>query len=159
VKTQRSLVLPWGVGLVLLAGIALVACRTTPQAAEPGAHAAGAGDAAAAPAAGLKLAVVYFDFDSAVLRPDARAAIRKNAEEIRGASAEVITLEGYTDERGSAEYNLALGERRGEAVRGYLIDLGIPATRMQVVSFGMAKPAVVGHDESAWKWNRRVESH
>ena len=157
-KTHRWLGAQLALGFAVLAGLALAACRTTPEAAGPEVHAAGEG-AAAAPVAGPKLAVVYFDFDSAALRPDARAAIRKNAEEIRGAAVEVITLEGYTDERGSAEYNLALGERRAEAVRGYLIDLGIPASRMQVVSFGMAKPAVAGHDESAWKWNRRVESH
>ncbi len=68
-----------------------------------------------------------------------------------------ITLEGHTDERGTEEYNLALGERRANAVMQYLVDLGVPTGRMITVSFGEGSPAVQGHDESAWRWNRRVE--
>jgi peptidoglycan-associated lipoprotein len=68
-----------------------------------------------------------------------------------------ITLEGHTDERGSEEYNLALGERRANAAMQYLVDLGVPTGRMITVSFGEGSPAVQGHDESAWRWNRRVE--
>lgn len=155
-KTHRSLRARIALGPALLAALALAGCRTTPEAAEPPAKPAAGG--AAAQAKGQALGVVYFDYDSAVLRSDARSAIKRNADLMRGAPEEVVTLEGYCDERGSEEYNLALGERRGEAVRGYLIDLGIPGSRLRVVSFGSAKPAVMGHDESAWKWNRRVES-
>jgi peptidoglycan-associated lipoprotein len=66
-----------------------------------------------------------------------------------------ITLEGHCDERGTAEYNLALGERRAKAVKDYLIAAGIPADRVSTISYGKERPFVLGHDESAWKWNRR----
>ena len=69
----------------------------------------------------------------------------------------VITIEGHCDERGSEEYNIALGELRARAVKQYLSDLGVSAGRLDVVSFGEAKPAVMGHDESAWRYNRRSE--
>ena len=75
----------------------------------------------------------------------------------RTAAGGVITIEGHCDERGSEEYNLALGERRASGVKRYLVDLGVPASRLRTVSFGEAKPAVVGHDESAWRYNRRAE--
>ena len=68
-----------------------------------------------------------------------------------------ITISGNTDERGSEEYNLALGERRATAVRRYLTDLGVASSRLRTVSFGEAKPAVPGHDESAYRYNRRSE--
>ena len=68
-----------------------------------------------------------------------------------------LTLQGNCDERGSEEYNLALGERRAASVKKYLVDLGVPSSRLKTVSFGESKPAVPGHDESAWKWNRRVD--
>ena len=68
-----------------------------------------------------------------------------------------MTIEGHCDERGSEEYNLALGERRANAVKRYMVDLGVPSSQLRTVSFGEAKPAVVGHDESAWRYNRRTE--
>jgi len=156
VSNHRSLPARIALGPALLAALAIAGCRTTPEAAEAPAKPATGG--ATASAKGQALAVVYFDYDSAVLRGDARAVIKRNADSMRGTPDEGVTLEGYCDERGSEEYNLALGERRGEAVKSYLVDLGIPASRLHVVSFGSAKPAVVGHDETAWKWNRRVES-
>ena len=143
---------------LLVGALATSACRSTPEA--PPAPAAKPAPPPEAPsAATLDLGVVYFDFDSAVLRSDATGTLKKNAAAMRAAAEVTITLEGHCDERGSEEYNLALGERRGEAVRKYLVDLGIPASRLRVVSFGEAKPAVMGHDEAAWKWNRRVEAH
>jgi peptidoglycan-associated lipoprotein len=141
---------------LLLVALALSGCRTTRAPTTTG-GAQTSPPATAPTSAKVELEAVYFDYDSAVLRDDARATVKKNAEQLR-ASSETITLEGHTDERGTEEYNLALGERRGESVRQYLIDLGIPASRLRVVSFGEAKPAVMGHDESAWKWNRRVEA-
>jgi len=143
---------------LLVAAFALSACRTTPEA--PPAT----GKIPEAPAkeprpAALELGTVYFDYDSAALRSDATGSLKKNADAMRGATDAVVTLEGHCDERGSEEYNLALGERRAEAVRKYLVDLGVPGSGLRVVSFGEAKPAVMGHDESAWKWNRRVEAH
>ena len=84
--------------------------------------------------------------------------MRNNAEAIKGNSSwGEVTVEGNTDERGSEEYNLALGERRARAVMRYLSDLGVPRSRLEIVSFGEAKPAVMGHDESAWRYNRRSD--
>jgi len=101
---------------------------------------------------------IYFDFDRSEIRADARPVLRANASAIN-ANGEwgVVTVEGHCDERGSEEYNLALGERRANAVSRYLTDLGVPGTRLRTVSFGEARPAVPGHDESAWRYNRRSE--
>jgi peptidoglycan-associated lipoprotein len=146
-------------GVALLVGaLALFACRSTPEA-PPAESSVPEPAAGGAGAAAVELGTVYFDYDSAVLRSDATTTLKKNAETLRASADSAVTLEGHCDERGSEEYNLALGERRAEAVRKYLVDLGIPATSLNVVSFGEARPAVMGHDESAWKWNRRVEAH
>lgn len=104
------------------------------------------------------LQTVYFDFDRYNIRDDQKPELRENAEAIiANPDWGTIVLEGHADERGSDEYNLALGERRASSVRRYLVDLGVPSTRVTTVSYGEAKPAVQGHDESAWRWNRRVE--
>ncbi|HOK08352.1 MAG TPA: peptidoglycan-associated lipoprotein Pal [Candidatus Hydrogenedens sp.] len=103
------------------------------------------------------LETVYFDFDSSALRPDAIATLQKNAEKIKQVPNVIIQLAGHCDERGTQEYNLALGERRALAVRDYLIKLGIPASRLVTISYGEEYPADPGHDESAWAKNRRVE--
>ena len=101
---------------------------------------------------------VYFDYDKSVIRSDSAQALRGNASIIKtNADWGQITIEGNTDERGSEEYNLALGERRAMAVKRYLIDLGVPSLRLRTVSFGEAKPAVRGHDESAYRYNRRSD--
>jgi peptidoglycan-associated lipoprotein len=154
----RSFATSFGCALLLLGALALSACRSTPEAAPAQAGMPEAAEEAPR-APTLELGTVYFDFDSSVLRPDATATLRKNADALRAASDATVTLEGHCDERGSEEYNLALGERRAEAVRKYLVDLGVPGSRLRVVSFGEAKPAVMGHDEAAWKWNRRVEAN
>ena len=107
---------------------------------------------------GSELETVYFDYNVYMIRSDAKPMLRKNAQAInRNEDWGVITIEGYCDERGSDEYNLALGERRANGVRRYLVDLGVPGARLNTVSFGEAKPAVMGHDESAWRYNRRSE--
>jgi len=104
------------------------------------------------------LETVYFDFDKSSIRNDSAGVLRNNAGVIKeNADWGQITVEGNTDERGSEEYNLALGERRAVAVKRYLVDLGVPTTRLRTVSFGEAKPAVPGHDESAWRYNRRSD--
>jgi len=101
---------------------------------------------------------IYFDFDQSTIRADQRESLKTDAKAIQSQSnLGVVTLQGNCDERGSEEYNLALGERRAMAVKTYLVDLGVPASRLRTVSFGESKPAVAGHDESAWKWNRRVD--
>ncbi len=103
---------------------------------------------------------MYFDFDMALVRDDQKPTIQSNASEIQNRNDwRRVTLQGYCDERGSEEYNLALGERRANSVKRYLETLGVPASRLDTVSFGEADPAVPGHDESAWRWNRRVQFH
>lgn len=104
----------------------------------------------------VELQTVYFDFDRYDIRSDARPALRANAEAISDVSG-VVTVEGNCDERGSAEYNLALGERRASAVKRYLVDLGVSSSKLRTVSFGEERPAVQGHDESAWRYNRRAD--
>lgn len=100
----------------------------------------------------------YFDFDKSELRKDAREVLTKNADILlKGQSNAKIKIEGHCDERGSAEYNLALGERRAQSALQYLLTLGVKADRMSVVSYGKEKPAVQGSDEAAWAKNRRAE--
>jgi peptidoglycan-associated lipoprotein len=109
---------------------------------------------------GNKLAgfqTVYFDYDKSDIREDARASLRQNADKLNAGSYGVVTIEGHCDERGSSEYNLALGERRANAVKRYLVDLGVPSKNLRTVSFGSERPAVQGHDESAWRYNRRAD--
>jgi peptidoglycan-associated lipoprotein len=104
----------------------------------------------------LGLTVIYFDYDRSDVRGDQRDGLRNNAEKIKSMTTNVV-IEGHCDERGSEEYNLALGERRADAVRRYLGDLGVPTARLSTVSFGESRPAVQGHDESAWRYNRRAD--
>ena len=103
------------------------------------------------------LAKIYFDFDSYKLSEAARSNLVKDAELIKKDSAEKVRIEGNCDERGSDEYNLALGEKRAKAAMEYMVTLGIPAERLSVISYGKEKPADPGHDEVAWAKNRRDE--
>jgi peptidoglycan-associated lipoprotein len=100
---------------------------------------------------------VYFDFDSSALRPDAISTLQRNADLIKQAPGAVIRVEGHCDERGTQEYNMALGERRALSVRDYLIRLGVPANRLITISYGEEMPAAMGSNEAAWAQNRRVE--
>ena len=104
----------------------------------------------------LDLGTIYFDFDQSAIRADARTVLRKNAEQLR-ASGENVTVEGHCDERGDEEYNLALGEPRANAVKKYLVDLGVGSSQLRTISYGESKPAAVGHSEESWQWNRRAE--
>ncbi len=106
---------------------------------------------------GARENLIYFDFDSDQIRSDARPTLERHAQFLRENGQRTVTLEGHTDERGSREYNIALGERRGLAVRSYLVTLGVSAVQIQVVSFGEESPAQLGQDESAYSLNRRVE--
>ena len=98
---------------------------------------------------------VFFGLDSAELDATARAVAAANADILRRFPTWTITVEGHCDERGTAEYNLALGERRAEAVRAYLLSLGIAADRIRTVSYGKEFPFDPGHNEAAWAANRR----
>ena len=97
----------------------------------------------------------YFDFDKADIRPDARAALAQTADFLKGHPSIKATIEGHCDERGSTEYNLALGDRRATAVKQYLVSLGVSADRLSTVSFGKEKPFCNESSESCWQQNRR----
>jgi peptidoglycan-associated lipoprotein len=98
---------------------------------------------------------VFFQVDSAELDDAGRAVIAANAEILRKNAAWVVTIEGHCDERGTAEYNLALGDRRAAAARNHLVSLGIAATRVRTVSYGKEFPFDPGHTDEAWSRNRR----
>lgn len=101
-------------------------------------------------------APAFFGLDSAELDDAGRAVVTVNAEVLRASPTWAVTIEGHCDERGTAEYNLALGERRAVAVKAYLVSLGIAPDRMQTVSYGKEFPFDSGHDEPAWAANRRA---
>lgn len=116
------------------------------------------GDGAGSSSVLTGMQTIYFDYDRYTIRGDSKNALGSNADAIKSnAGWGPVTVEGHCDERGSEEYNLALGERRANAVRRYLIDLGVDGSRLRTVSFGEARPAVPGHDENAWRYNRRSE--
>jgi len=98
----------------------------------------------------------FFDYDSVELSAEARAVLGANAATLKKYASWAITIEGHCDERGTAEYNLSLGERRSVAAQSYLVSLGIPAGRLRTVSYGKEFPFDPGHDEAAWAKNRRV---
>lgn len=101
--------------------------------------------------------VVYFDFDSFVVKPEAQGLVDANARFIKADPARKVTVAGHTDERGGREYNLALGQKRAEAVRRSLNLLGVSDSQVEAVSYGEEKPAATGNDESAFSQNRRAE--
>ncbi len=102
------------------------------------------------------LETVFFDYDSAELGDEARDALLANAALLNSYRSWVVTIEGHCDERGTAEYNLGLGERRAFAARNYLLELGIPAQRVRTVSYGKEFPFDPAHNERAWAQNRRA---
>ena len=155
----------------MLAAVALLAaCETAPQnqAATGGAGGAAA-PAAAAPATasgprpGSQEDLVrnvgdriFYDFDKSELRPEARRTIERWAGWLRQHGSVTVTIEGHADERGTREYNIALGERRATAARNFLVSQGIDARRVATISYGKERPAVLGSNEAAWSQNRRA---
>ena len=106
----------------------------------------------------VTLEPVYFDTDEAMLRTDARGLLESYARSILDHPEwGVITIDGHCDERGSDQYNLALGRSRAVEVERYLVKMGVPPARVAIRTFGAGRPAVAGHDESAWSYNRRSE--
>jgi peptidoglycan-associated lipoprotein len=101
--------------------------------------------------------IIYFDYDSNEIKPQFQQLIEAHARYLKAGGARHVVVEGHTDERGGSEYNLALGQRRSEAVRRALGLLGVPDAQVEAVSLGKEKPAIEGHDESAWQQNRRAE--
>jgi peptidoglycan-associated lipoprotein len=168
---MSSIMLRLGAALLLLAG-----CSTpdeTPQQSAlgegAGAGAGGAGsrivgsELAGQPTPGTQedLAVsvgdrVFFDYDSVVLSPEATGVLDQQAAWLQQYPNVIVTVEGHADERGTREYNLALGDRRANAVKNYLLALGVPPARLLTISYGEERPADPGHDEVAWSQNRRA---
>jgi peptidoglycan-associated lipoprotein len=101
------------------------------------------------------LAMIHFDYDKYAIRDDARAGLEANAAWLKKFRTAKILIEGHCDERGTEDYNLALGEKRAKSAFDYLVSLGIPAERMKTISYGKSQPLDMGHDESAWQRNRR----
>ncbi|HYX74638.1 MAG TPA: peptidoglycan-associated lipoprotein Pal [Steroidobacteraceae bacterium] len=162
--------------LLLVAACAIAACASKPPkptgsgeaGANTGAEGAAAGNANAngsgsdeeipGPQAGvLAKRTVYFDFDSSEIKGEGTDIVAAHAKYLAANATTRVRLEGHTDERGSREYNIGLGERRAQAVRRALLLQGAADAQISTVSYGEERPAVAGHDEAAWAKNRRVE--
>lgn len=163
--------------LIVVSGLALTGCPKKPQTLpdastapeSSGAATEGAsersdvsGSALGADAAELQEAqragtIVYFDYDRAEIKPEFVPIVAAHAKYLNGASGRTVRLEGHSDERGSREYNIGLGERRAQAVRRALMLQGVAEAQITTVSYGEERPAVQGGDESAYSRNRRVE--
>ena len=150
--------------LTLLAALLLVsACaETTPSNQNTGANAGGnpAGAQAATPGSREDFVQnvgdrVFFDYDRSDIKAEGRQTLQRQADWLKKYANVTITVEGHCDERGTREYNLALGERRATAVKKILVALGVPANRISTISYGKERPAVVGSNEAAWAQNRR----
>lgn len=105
-----------------------------------------------------KLDTIQFDFDRYNIRADAQSTLERNSEWLRNNSNGTLVIEGHTDEQGTNEYNLALGEKRALAAKSYYINLGIPSSRISTISYGEERPVDPSHHEGAWSINRRAES-
>ena len=103
------------------------------------------------------LQTIYFDYDQSEIRPDQRAKLQANAQFLRENGSFRLVIAGHCDERGTREYNMALGERRASATMQYLVSLGVPRTRVDIISYGEENPAATGNTESAWAQNRRAQ--
>jgi peptidoglycan-associated lipoprotein len=102
------------------------------------------------------ISIIYFDYDSANLTDEGRAILKTNAEFLKANPGMEVVVEGHCDDRGTVEYNLALGQRRAVSVREYYITLGVPANAIGTISYGKEKPSVPGNSEAAWAKNRRA---
>jgi len=159
--------------LSVLAAVALLAaCETAPES-SGNAQSSGAASSTSSTGSAATAAVqipagsqedlvvnigdrVFFAFDSSELSSEARAALEKQAVWMKKFGGVRVVIEGHCDERGTREYNLALGERRANASKDYLVALGINPARIKTISFGKERPAALGHNETAWAQNRRA---
>lgn len=137
---------------VVVLALALVGCWGKKKPSSSG----GEYSAANPPKADKNLSVVYFDYDSSAIRGDQTSRINGNAAVLKNMGKSVI-IEGHCDDRGSTDYNMALGERRARATKDYLVNMGVDPALLRTVSFGEEKPASVCADESCWSMNRRAE--
>lgn len=148
---------------VFAAGVLLAACSTAGSGSGGASSGGGASTATVAgpvPGSQEHLVVnvgdrVFFDLDKSDLKPEARTTAESVATWMNSYPAVAVTIEGHADERGTREYNLALGERRANSVRDYLIALGVNANRLSTISYGKERPAVLGSNKDAWTQNRR----
>lgn len=101
------------------------------------------------------LQTVYFDFNSSVLRSDTRSALESNASFLKENPSVKVIVEGHCDERGSVQYNIALGEKRAKSIKRFLTSMGVESSRVETATYGKERPVAFGHDESAWSQNRR----
>ena len=131
-----------------------VGCGCCDEAVEP--EIAPAPAPAPAPAAVAQLDDVFYAFDSSVLDMASQNQLKENAQWMMDNPEAAVIVEGHCDERGTNEYNIALGERRADSAKSYLVNLGVDASRMQTVSYGEERPFDPGHDEAAWAKNRRA---
>ena len=153
---------------VLAAGLLLAACSSTPEdtaGSTAGGSTTGGGTGTVAgtvvPGSQEDLVQnvgdrVYFGFDKYDLTPEAQATLERQAAWMQQHPAVTVTVEGHADERGTREYNLALGERRANAAKNYLVSLGIAESRITTVSYGKERPVALGSNEQAWARNRRA---
>ena len=143
---------------MILAGLSLAACANNPNQLT-GANAGLAGSAAPGSAQDFVVNVgdrVFFESDSTELTPQSVATLDKQAEWLQRYNRYAFTVEGHADERGTREYNIALGARRAQTVRDYLISRGVPGNRMRTISYGKERPVAVCNDISCWSQNRRA---
>ena len=148
------------IALALAAALAMAGCASKPPI-DDGGGLGGPGAGAASPGSQQDFVVnvgdrVFFDSDSTELTPQSRATLDKQAQWLTNYSQYAFTIEGHADERGTREYNIALGARRAQAARDYLVSRGIQAQRMRTISFGKERPVAVCNDISCWSQNRRA---
>lgn len=138
------------------------ATTAAPEAAPPASTSAAAAVVAAAPAKQAEsiadvAKLIYFDYDSWAVKPEFRSVIEVHARYLQVNPTRTVTIAGHADERGGTEYNIALGQRRADALRQMLVLLGVNASQIETISYGKEKPAVRGSNEEAWSKNRRDE--
>jgi peptidoglycan-associated lipoprotein len=144
---------------LVVAGLSLAACANNPNQMAGGANSGMAGNAAPGSAQDFVVNVgdrVFFESDSTELSPQAVATLDRQAQWLGRYDRYAFTIEGHADERGTREYNIALGARRAQAVRDYLISRGVQANRMRTISYGKERPVAVCNDISCWSQNRRA---
>ncbi len=167
--TLRSLIVPCMavLGLCLLLGACAKKSQVPPEEAVPGAGAPQEGikEGEVAPGAGAEgevsgetagLEDIHFDYDQYNIRPDAREILAKNYAILKGMANAKVLIEGHCDERGAEAYNMALGQRRADATRDYLVTLGLSSSQISTISYGKDRPLDPGHDEEAHAKNRRA---
>jgi peptidoglycan-associated lipoprotein len=160
---KHSIPAVFGAAMIVLAGCSSKSAVTpADQAGAAGAGTdagMGAGAAAGADAgavAGPVLGDIFYDFDSSALSTEAQDQLRQNATWLKNNAAPSVTIEGHCDERGTDEYNIALGERRANSAKEYLATLGVGSSRLSTVSYGEERPFDPAHNEEAWSKNRRA---